>query len=289
MRVVARLKNLIEIEKLISLGVDVFLVDTPLAVKKINGNLFFELDKIINLDKNIYLLVNKMIHESDLDMLEKILKIADNDKIKGIVCGDLTVMVMAKKLGLENKIIYQPGTMNTSSFDNVYFSNQGIKGITISKEITLDEIENIFKNKVTEISLIGHGYLDMFYSKRNLLTSYFEYKGMTHKNIKNNDKFRLKEEMRPDSFYPIFEDNGGTHIFRDKALESFDEISILKMYLDDFFVERMFMEDEEYYDSLLAYQSSDYKVEFLKKYKEKYNKGFYYQYTEKLKGELNEN
>jgi putative protease len=289
MRVVARLKNFMEIEKLINLGVDVFLVDTPLAVKQINGELFSDLDKIITYEKEVYLLINKMIHETDLEMLEMILNKANNDKITGIVCGDMTVMVMAKKLGLENKIIYQPGTMNTSSFDNEYFHRKAIKGITISKEITLEEITNIFKNKVTEISLIGHGYLDMFYSKRGLLSNYFIYKGVDYNNIKNNDKFRLKEEMRPDSLYPIFEDDGGTHIFRDKALESFNELDVLKQYLDDFFVERIFIDDQEYYDSLLAYKTSTYMNEFLDKYKDKYNKGFYYQYTEKIKGELNEN
>ncbi|MDT8336274.1 MAG: U32 family peptidase [Candidatus Izemoplasmatales bacterium] len=285
----ARLKNLMEIEKLINLGVDVFLVDTPLAVKKINGELFTDLDEIFSHNKEVYLLLNKMIHETDLELLEMVLNKAKNDLIKGIVCGDLTVMVMAKKMGLNNKVIYQPGTMNTSSFDNEYFYKKAIKGITISKEITLEEITNIFKNKVTEISLIGHGYLDMFYSKRSLLSNYFVYKGIEHNNIKNNDLFRLKEEMRPDSFYPIFEDDGGTHIFRDKALESFNEMNVLKMYLDDFFVERMFIDDQEYYDSLLAYQDSSYVPKFLEKYKAKYNKGFYYQYTEKLKGELNDN
>ena len=40
MRLVARLKNLNEIEKLINLKVDCFLVDTPLAIRAINKDLF---------------------------------------------------------------------------------------------------------------------------------------------------------------------------------------------------------------------------------------------------------
>ncbi|PKK95242.1 MAG: hypothetical protein CVV60_02270 [Tenericutes bacterium HGW-Tenericutes-5] len=289
MRLVARLKNLNEIEKLINLRVDCFLVDTPLAVRAINKDLFNHLDKIKSYGKDIYFLLNKMIHEDDIEAVKEILKIAQEIGVTGIVAGDITLMVLADEFGLKNKVIYQPGTMNTSSFDNEYFFLKQIKGITISKEITLEEIQKIFEIKKTELSLIGHGYLDMFYSKRKLISNYFIYKNTSKNNIIGNDRFRLKEEMRPDSFYPILEDEAGTHIFRDKALNSFDEFLELKKGLDDFFVERIFISDEEYYDSIAAYQDRDLVEGFLRKYHDNYNKGFYYQYTEKLKGDLNEN
>ena len=289
MRIVARLKKLEEIPKFINLGVDVFLVDTPLSVKKISSDMYNHLDEIAAYKKDIYLLVNKMIHEVDLDMLRSILEISKRKEIKAVVCGDITAMVIAKELGIEGKIIYQPGTFNTSSFDNEYFFMKNIKGITISKEITLEEIERVFIRKKTELSLIGHGYIDMFYSKRNLLTNYFIYKEIKKDFIKDNDSFRLKEEMRPNSLYPVFEDQGGTHVFRDKAIESFAEIEVLKEHLDDFFIERIFINDEEYVEILKAYQDKSYVPDFLEKYQDKYNKGFYYQYTEKLKGDLSEN
>ncbi len=289
MRLVARLKNLNEIEKLINLRVDCFLVDTPLAIRAINKDLFNHLDKIKSFGKDIYLLINKMIHEDDIENAKEILEIAKEIGVSGIVAGDITLMVLADEFGLKNKVIYQPGTMNTSSFDNEYFFLKQIKGITISKEITLEEIKKIFENKKTELSLVGHGYLDMFYSKRKLISNYFIYKSNDKKNIVDNDSFKLKEEMRPDSFYPILEDEAGTHIFRDKALNSFAEFNELKMGLDDFFIERIFMSDEEYYDSIAAYQDQSLVEEFLIKYQDNYNKGFYYQYTEKLKGDLNEN
>lgn len=289
MRLVARLKNLNEIEKLINLKVDCFLVDTPLTVRAINKDLFNHLDKIKKFGKDIYLLINKMIHEDDIFEVRKILKIAKEAQVSGIVAGDITLMVLADEFGLKNKVIYQPGTMNTSSFDNEYFFLKQIKGITISKEITLEEIQKIFENKKTELSLVGHGYLDMFYSKRKLISNYFIYKNLSKENIVGNDSFRLKEEMRPDSFYPILEDEAGTHIFRDKALNSFAEFNELKKGLDDFFIERIFMSDEEYYDSIAAYLDQSLVEDFLMKYQDNYNKGFYYQYTEKLKGDLNEN
>ncbi|MDD3129006.1 MAG: U32 family peptidase [Candidatus Izemoplasmatales bacterium] len=288
MRIVAKLKTVEEIEKLIDLGVDVLSVDTPLAVRGINKEIYDELDKIVKYNKPVYLFLNKMIHEDDIDLVRSILQDAKEKGVSGIVVGDITVMIIAREYEMQDRVIYQPGTMNTNSFDSDYFFMNSIKGITISKEITLEEIKKILENKKTEFSLVGHGFLDMFYSKRKLLSNYFVYKNIVHENIVNNQGFRLKEEMRKESFYPILEDEFGTHIFRDKALESFSEIKELEGKLDDFFVERIFLDDEEYYESIKAYKNEEFIPEFLRKYKDKYNKGFFYQYTEKLKGDLNE-
>jgi len=289
MKIVARLKTISEMNKLINLGVDVFLVDTPLTVKKVDEKIFSSLDQIIDSKKEIYLLINKVIHEEDLLLLRKLLELAKEKEVSGIVVSDITAIIIAEELGIEDRIIYQPGTMNTNSFDNEYFFKKGIKGITLSKEITLEEIQKFFLNKKIELSIIGHGYLDMFYSKRKLLTNYFIYKGIDRKNIVDNYDFRLKEEIRSESNYPILEDRFGTHIFRDKALESFMEFEILSQNINDFFLERIFIDDEEYYQALASYQNLKQAKAFLNKYGNHYNKGFYYLYTEKIKGELDEN
>lgn len=285
MNIVARVKHLSEISQLINLGVDVFLVDTLLTVRKINSGIYENLPEIISYGKPVYLMVNKMIHEDDLKVLEEIFSQAKKLDIDAFVVGDLTAMVVAQKYGLLDKIIYQPGTMNTNSYDSEYFFKKGIKGITLSKEITLEEIKAVFKTKKTELSIVGHGYLDMFYSRRKLLTNYFKFKEMNKINIVDNYDFRLKEEVREKSNYPILEDDFGTHIFRDLALESYAELEVLKTGIDDFFVERIFLEDDEYYEAISAYKNKDRVDGFLEKHRQHYNKGFYYTYTEKLKGE----
>ena len=86
----------------------------------------------------------------------------------------------------------------------------------------------------------------------------------------------------------ILEEKFGTHIFRDYALESYEELEILKKGIDDFFVERIFLEDEEYYEAIIAYKNKNNVKSFLEKHHNHYNKGFYYTYTEKLKGDSND-
>lgn len=292
MYIVARLKSKEEIEQLYHLQVDAFSLDTVFSVKKIALFDVAEIKEILHLASRhniyVYLNINKMMHESDLLPLENFLKEFQDTHISGIVINDLTVFVLARKLGLGQKIIFQPGTMNTDSYSAKYFAEREIRGITLSREITLDEIETIteYRPKL-EYSLIGHGYLDMFYSKRRLLTNYFIHKGIQGKDILNNHHFRLNEEMRAEEFYPIVEDEFGTHVFRSKKLISIDEIDVLKSRIDDFFIERLFLSDEEYYDSIRLYRGNITKEAFLKKYND-FDSGFYYRRTEKRKGDLDE-
>ncbi|MCK4551742.1 MAG: U32 family peptidase [Tenericutes bacterium] len=292
MNLVARLKTLEEFEKLNQLGVGVFCVDTVFAAKSLSIFSLAQLRELKNLtkinNKQMYVLINCMIHQDDLPSLTELLINLKEIEVDGIVISDLTVYVLAKDMGMDHLIIYQPGTMNTDSYSEEYFSKRKIKGLTISREITLDEIKLICRNKSgIEISLVIHGYLDMFYSKRKLLTNYLIHKEIEGKNLINNYNLRLNEEIRPNDFYPILEDKFGTHIFRSHKLLSIDEFSELKKIINTFFIERMFLPDKEYYDSIKLYSEKLAKEEFLNKY-DSFDSGFYYKRTEKIKGELNE-
>ncbi len=287
MRLITRLKTIEEAKKLNQFGIDIFCLDTDFTAKKISKFSLKEIEELQNEYPNqIYLLINKMIHEDDLEKLTEFLKSIKLLNISGIVIADLTVYVLAKKLDLEHLIIYQPGTMNTDTYSEKYFSDRKIKGITISREITLEEIKEFGKNSI-ELSLIGHGYLDMFYSKRKLVTNYLIHKQITGIDLKNNYNLRLNEEIRENEYYPIFEDDFGTYIFRSKKLISFNEMNIFKELIKDFFIERIFLTDEELINSIQLYKNQITMSEFLQKYPD-YDAGFYYKRTEKVKGELDE-
>ncbi len=280
-------------EKLSQLGVDVFLADTSLAVRKVAVFTESELAQVSakarELGKQFYVQINKMIHEEDIDRLESLLKFLKRISIDGIVIADLTVYAKAIDVGLEHLIIYQPGTFNTNSFDLEFFNDKKIKGITISKEITLEEIETIAKNRHDiELSLIGHGYIDMFYSRRKLLRNYAIHKHIENEKLTNNYHLSLEEEIRENERYPILEDFAGTHVFRSKKLQSYQEVERLKDIIDDFIINRIFIGDEEYSEAISAYVDIKLRDEFLLKYQKGYDSGFYDRYTEKIKGENNE-
>lgn len=293
MKLVARLKTIEECPMLSQLGIDVFSVDTRFTAKRISTFGLDDIKQIVDYAENhlkqVYVVINSMIHQADLIDLNLFLKELKKINISGIIINDLTVFVLAQKLGMEDKIIYQPGTMNTDSFSATYFHDRSMKGITLSREITLEEITEISHlHSDIELSIIGHGYLDMFYSKRQLITNYILHKNIQGQDVSNNFNMRLNEEIRPNDFYPIVEDEFGTHIFRSNKLISYPEFDQLNELLTDFFIERLFLEDDEYYDTIRLYNNSLNYDEYRKKY-QGFDSGFYYLRTEKIKGEHDEN
>ena len=242
-------------------------------------------DLIKSLNKEIYINLNLIIHNKDLEDIEEFLNFINELNVDGIIFGDLAVYQLAKKINLTDKLIYSPETLNTNYYDPVFWGNKGILGLTISKEITLEDISIIAKNSDIEISLIGHGHLNMFHSRRPLIENFFKYTNSEYEEYYENRNLRLVEEIRDES-YPIFQDSHGTHIFREKSLESFYEVNDLNKMLQVFIIDGIF-KDTDYlveilknYKSLLS--SSDYEVKakaMSKSYEKDHDSGFLYKKT----------
>jgi putative protease len=294
MNSVVRLKNREEIKHLAEIGADVFLLDTndltTQTLYPLTKELMTEIIKDIKkCEKKAYIYVNKMIHETDIPKLHAWFDLLKNLDIDGIVANDFTVYVIAKAHAMDNLIIYQPGTMNTNHFDALYLENR-VKGMTLSKEITLEEIKMIVESShQIEYSLVAHGYIDMFYSKRKLISNYLKHKSLDDSAVKNNHHYRIEEQTREGTFYPILEDAFGTHIYRDKKLVSFKEVKEIYSKLSDIFLERLFMDDREYMEAIKAYDNPSLIDDFMDRYGHTYHEGFYYTPTEKTKGEKHEN
>lgn len=166
-------------------------------------------NKIHKLNKLIYINMNKIFHNNELEKLEKFIDNIKDINPDGIIFSDMGLYNICKRKGIENKLIYNPDTLITNVYDFNYGSLLGIKGCFISPFINLDDINYITANKKLECFYIGFGYLNIFNSKRHLISTYFKYKNI------NNDpnlKYQLKEELR-DYMYPYYEDKNGTYMF----------------------------------------------------------------------------
>ena len=125
----------------------------------------------------MYVLVNRFFVEEELEALREHLQRLKDLDVDGIYYGDEGVYQEAKALGIENRLIYNPDTLITNHSDVQYYLDEGISMVTISKEITLDEICAIAKKVQGECEVIIHGRLNMMHSKRNLLSNYFSFLG----------------------------------------------------------------------------------------------------------------
>lgn len=277
------------IKKLSSLGADVFIIGNDKYANRL-VNSFSELeikeacDLINSLNKEVYISMNLVIHNTDIEIVENFLDEIKNYSVKGIIFGDLGLYKIAKRKGLEKLLIYNPETLNTNKFDKVFWNKKGIKGIIISKEITLHDIKEISKDSKIDIGLIGHGHLNMFHSRRPLISNFFKYNDEEYKDYIKNRNLRLVEELR-DEVYPVFQDEHGTHIFREKAMESYNECLELNESLDLFIIDPIFKTPEylqetvSNYKEILEKKDLELANKISDKYKENHDSGFLYKKT----------
>ncbi len=275
------------IKELSSNGADIFLVGNSSFANRLAHSFSIEEiteanDLIKSLNKEIYIVMNMIVHNENLKDIKEFLDVIKGLEVDGIIFGDLAVYQLAKITGIKNLLIYNPETLNTNYYDPMFWSKQGIKGLTISKEITLDDVKQISKDKLLEISLIGHGHLNMFHSKRPLIENFFKFTNKEHNEYIENRNLKVIEEKRNES-YPIFQDNQGTHIFREKSLESFKEVNTLSEHLDVFMIDGIFKNNDylnktvKYYHDLL--KNIGNAEDISKLYEGDHDSGFLYKKT----------
>lgn len=292
MNIVAWAYDESELEKFSSVGVSTVLLETPFTRNKsteYNEERFLNLiQQAKALGLSVYLSFNTMIHERMIESITKFIDFVKERSIDGFVVFDFTLYQILKKVQLESKMIYQPGTLTTNYFDPYFCKVHNLKGITISKEITLHQmLEIMMVTDGIEYSYVGHGFLEMFYSRRPLIQDYYMFKGWEPLNVLNHKEYYLIEQLRENEPYPIVEDDFGTTIFRSNKLISFNELGVLKPYLTDFFIERFHLSFEEYTDAIEAYINPKLQKTYLDKYPLHIDSGFYYrEIGSKKEGEL---
>ena len=246
--------------------------------KSFNSNEIFELINLIHdKGKKAYLNLNQLYHDDKFEDLDNLFK--ELNVIDGIFFMDLGLLSLAKKYNLLDKMIYEPGTFNTNVLDVDFVKSLNIQGMTLSKEITLDDIL-AFKDLKENLkyAIVGHGYSYMFYSLRPLIKNFYEHKNIEREFLNKEDMY-LIEEIRSEK-YPIYEDEFGSYVFRGHKLISDQEFEKFN-FIDMFKIERMFIRDEEYVDTINFY--NDLKdgqsiINLREKY-ENFDSGFYYQNT----------
>lgn len=165
----------------------------------------------------------------------------------GIYFSDLAIAYAAKSFSIENKLIYDPVTLNTNSNDISFYLNKGI-GVTLARELTLTEIVEILKKYPYALDMQIFGHLRMSYSKRKFLSNYFKEINID-KDIINKNNITLVEESRNYKL-PIKETKYGTSIYTDYVFLMYEEFAYLKKLLKRGIIDTEFIDDETVIDLL---------------------------------------
>lgn len=229
--------------------------------------------------KNVYIALNIIMHDHQIDGLYEVLNKLSTLEIDGILFADLAVYMAAKTYDLTQKLIYYPETYVTSLEDTIFWASQSIKAVVLARELTLDDITYILENKPLPVIVVGHGYLNMFHSRRPLVENYFKHTEDQDPIITKDKKtLTLIEEKRSDR-YKIIQDQFGTHIYRAKPLESLSVLDALNQ-LDTLIIDTAFFTIEESLAIIDDYVlKRDHKPVDLSHYEATHDHGFYYKKT----------
>lgn len=293
MKLAVTLTNKASIEPLIKAGSDIFVIGIDHLSHRMNTT--FSVEEFITLvetikryDKEIYVNLNRIVHDEDLRLLEDTIKAIKTLPIDGIIYTDLAVFMLAEEFSLKERLIYAPETYSTHSYDLAFWSQEKIKSIVLSREVTLDEIEKISGKASLPIVFYGHGYINMFHSRRPLIENFFKHTGDEDSNeIVDRRNLTIVEEIR-DEHYPIYQDEYGTHIFRAKPRESFSVLNRLKNVLDVFVIDSVLLDEKEFIEAVKNYRlalENKLGQDVIDDYKEAYDQGFYFKKTQSIKGE----
>ena len=185
---------------------------------------YYSLDEIKSIindnDIDVFVSLNKNFFNEELDDLEKVLIELSKLNIKGVLFYDLAVLSLRDKNNLSLDLVWNQTHMVTNYNTCNYYLDKNVKYGVVSKEITIDEI-NEMKSK-TDMSLMTYVfcYPLMSYTRRSLLTNFFK----SHNYNKEKNKYIV---VNNNEEYIVNEEEHGTAFYMNKLLNGSDIINNL--------------------------------------------------------------
>lgn len=227
---------------------DLNIVDTGIIVGlnkfSTNYNVSITLEEIkeLSLIRDVFVVINKVIFNEEIEDLRHNLTELSKMNIKGILFYDLSVIQINKMDNLNLNLIWNQTHMVTNyNTCNFYYKN-GVKGCLLANELTIDEMCEI-KNK-TDLEIFANVIFKpiMSHSRRSLLTNYFKSIGKT----KEDRKYIINEKISKMN-YIVKEDETGTSIIYGNIINGIEPL--YKMMDNSFnyiIIDKTYLTDEEY-------------------------------------------
>ncbi|MFR1756455.1 MAG: peptidase U32 family protein [Thomasclavelia spiroformis] len=256
MELVVHLNSRKFINDFIEIGIKNFIVGTKYFSCRQALSLDYQELKDLNeqlKDKKLWVLVNALIEEHNLDELVDHLAKLNEIKIAGILFQDFSVLQICKENNYNFEMIYSPDTLNTNQATLNYLKTLGINSAFLAREIPLDEKMMIAKNTDLKTMVQVHGVEYMAYSKRKLLSNYFKETGIDH-GVLIDDNLTIQANA-VDYRCHIYEDKFGCHVLSEKQLCTLDILSNFS-YFDYLYFESLFIDDLKVVEIVSLYQEA---------------------------------
>lgn len=125
-----------------------------------------------NLNKKVYVTMNIIPHDNDLEGLVEYLKALEAAKVDAIIVSSLYIIKTAREVapGLEVHLSTQKSTTNVPSIE--YYEKLGVTRVVLAREVTMDEMTYIKEHTNTELEVFIHGGMCASYSGHCVLSNH---------------------------------------------------------------------------------------------------------------------
>ena len=221
----------------IEYGADaVYLASTRFGLRTFAGN--FDLESLKwaveyahERNVKIYVTVNIIPHESDLEDLPQYISFLDSIHVDALICADLGVISIVRRIAPDMPIHVSTQANITNSESAKVFISMGVKRLILAREMTLEEIKRLRNNIPEDIELEAfvHGAMCISYSGRCLLSNFFTNRDANRGSCVQACIWEYAiREINKDQEYPIEEDERGTYILNSKDLCMIEHLDKLK-------------------------------------------------------------
>ncbi|MFH2060708.1 MAG: U32 family peptidase [Pseudomonadota bacterium] len=168
----------------------------------------------------VYLACNIYSRTHEQKDIQAFLSRAGQIKPDAIILSDPGIIRLAQQIipQIDIHLSTQANTTNASSAN--FWYNLGIKRVNLARELSLEEIKT-FKNETSiETEIFVHGAMCVSYSGRCLLSSFLS-KRDSNRGLCSHPcrwKYSVVEELRPNEYHSLMEDEQGSYIFNSKDL-----------------------------------------------------------------------
>jgi len=235
-----------KLEIAIHYGADaVYLAGKEFSLRNFSGNFTFdELENAVQYAHKtgvkVYVACNIYSRNFEQKAVTDYLKYIAKIGADAIIISDPGIFMEAGRV-IPKFPVHLSTQANTTNYNSVLFWEKlGVKRINVARELSLNEINEIASKSSLEVEAFVHGAMCISYSGRCLLSSFManrdSNRGMcTHP---CRWKYAVVEELRPDKYYPLTEDDRGSYIFNSKDLCMIEHIpEIIESGIDSLKIE----------------------------------------------------
>lgn len=123
-----------------------------------------------NLGKKVYVTVNIVFHDKDLNNLEEYLIKLKEINVDAVIVSDIIAVTLANKHNLEVMLSTQASTLNYEAVN--FWKNLGVKRVVLGREASKEDIERIIKETGIEVECFIHGAMCTSISGKCVLSNY---------------------------------------------------------------------------------------------------------------------